>query len=654
MLFLEPDNFNAERDAPKDFDREPWHGHTGRDLGGNPQDDPPVRHDQLTRENVGALPGPGKYDPFHFPKPTADAARTRNQRRAQNAAASGWEDLDDFSTSGVTAVGQSQREDEETQACPASQRHRTPRPDTGQQDRDGSRQLGENYPAEHQHTRQNRPSDNEAVRVEAPRLEQLVRDRRRRGRVRQELPDSDDSSSSSSSDDTTPDRVEEPPYGPGIHRNRQGNRRHEDEDVREDQAPRGITNGTITQLERQNRKTLRAMKRSFQINYWLLRQALRFEDGAVEQMQHTQPPAAQTNDAVQGQGPQDLLTPERLTEQLKEQLFASARTGGEPIDEWLLENGADIHALNDRGQTALHVAAESLKCNVAGSLLRCGADTEWEDGEGKRVLDSVDFRGPSIAVQNMVNRLVEAGAQTDVQRDWQDTPLHRAVMAGSVEAVELLLSYGAHVDARILSDPPGHTPLLRLCWAHHSLSGPVLMKQLIDGGADVNAESVGVGKAVDVLLHSLLDREQEVANLDAMGDEPSVATLYTPCAEYRGKIECLVILFSSSRVQPISTESSERTQRSYFFRHMPDFANLSLDAARERLQRERTSVILATNEGIYRAVKGFYRTNENRDSGGENPGERSGHRVEEDILDDGESGRRQRRARSVWRGVFRR
>mgnify|MGYP001242679756 CR=1 FL=1 len=43
----------------------------------------------------------------------------------------------------------------------------------------------------------------------------------------------------------------------------------------------------------------------------------------------------------------------------------------------LIESGAEIDALDDRGSTPLHVAAENFSLDVATMLIESGATTDW-------------------------------------------------------------------------------------------------------------------------------------------------------------------------------------------------------------------------------------------------------------------------------------
>jgi len=66
------------------------------------------------------------------------------------------------------------------------------------------------------------------------------------------------------------------------------------------------------------------------------------------------------------------------------------------------------------------------------------------------------------------------------------SPIHEAAVAGDVELVEMLIENGADVDAR---DVHGYTPLILAIQAGHT----DIAKVLVTHGADVNARAASAG-----------------------------------------------------------------------------------------------------------------------------------------------------------------
>jgi ankyrin repeat protein len=124
---------------------------------------------------------------------------------------------------------------------------------------------------------------------------------------------------------------------------------------------------------------------------------------------------------------------------------AAAGPGDAEITNYLLKAGADVAALDDRGNTPLNVAvrgrASKEKARIVELLLAKGADPD---------------------------------AKT---RGGGSSPLHIAAFAGNFEVVKLLLTHKADVNA---TDGEGKTPLQRV----------TTMQKKIDSG-DKTAKAVG-------------------------------------------------------------------------------------------------------------------------------------------------------------------
>jgi ankyrin repeat protein len=114
------------------------------------------------------------------------------------------------------------------------------------------------------------------------------------------------------------------------------------------------------------------------------------------------------------------------------------------------------------GDTALHVAAASLRRDIAESLVAHGARVRARNRRGAEPLHYAADWGPGRgdssrdAQRDMVAYLINAGAYPDALDKSGVAPLHRAVRNRSCAAVSALIAHGA--DPRLMNKS-GSTPL---------------------------------------------------------------------------------------------------------------------------------------------------------------------------------------------------
>ncbi len=126
-------------------------------------------------------------------------------------------------------------------------------------------------------------------------------------------------------------------------------------------------------------------------------------------------------------------------------LQAAAR-GRVDILEAFLKAGADVNAQGEGGRSALTVAARSGSMEAVQLLLKYGARVNAEDVRAAADSD-VDILRVFLAVGTSVD--------VNAQGERRQSALSLAVTSGSVEAVELLLEYGAEVNAEDIRQAAG-------------------------------------------------------------------------------------------------------------------------------------------------------------------------------------------------------
>lgn len=122
-----------------------------------------------------------------------------------------------------------------------------------------------------------------------------------------------------------------------------------------------------------------------------------------------------------------------------------------PLMKFLIKNGADVNAKNAYGKTVLHTALQRKSMHLVELLLGNGANVNLENCSGERPLDiAVETKNKDV-----VSILLKNGALVNHPKE-HTTVLHRAVAAGNIEIIEMLLEQGAKP---MLKDKSGKTPL---------------------------------------------------------------------------------------------------------------------------------------------------------------------------------------------------
>ena len=135
-------------------------------------------------------------------------------------------------------------------------------------------------------------------------------------------------------------------------------------------------------------------------------------------------------------------------------LMVAAAKGQEKTVNLLLSKGADSHLENFMGRNLLHAAAEGGNTSIVRSMLSCNIDINSKDDESSATPLIIAVMHNHVEVAKY---LLQEGADISLTTESDKrNALHIASQYGSVEAIEMLLSYDSRPDLR---DGEGNTPL---------------------------------------------------------------------------------------------------------------------------------------------------------------------------------------------------
>ncbi len=168
-------------------------------------------------------------------------------------------------------------------------------------------------------------------------------------------------------------------------------------------------------------------------------------------------------------------------------VFAWACTHGRPETvELLLQYGLDpngVAAVESIAPTPLERAASEGQVRIMELLLGYGADVQSTAGTSTALLEAIFGAAPERL--KTAGFLLEHGADPNQAVDaWVATPLLGAVGKRDLGLIELLLEFGADINAR--GAPQFHQPLYRAIF-YHEPEDQVVIEFLLAKGADPNA-----------------------------------------------------------------------------------------------------------------------------------------------------------------------
>lgn len=168
-------------------------------------------------------------------------------------------------------------------------------------------------------------------------------------------------------------------------------------------------------------------------------------------------------------------------------LHDAARTGSAEIASILIRAGADIELPGFGGVHPLHAAAMAGQPEVVSILLKSGAKVDSIDNTGRTPLLAY-LSGDVSDIPTLV-ALLEGGANPNqLDGPLPAHPLDYAAMNGRADVADILIAFGANIDAK--DNYFGETPLHLAIYVGQDVPAVQMevAQLLIERGADVNAK----------------------------------------------------------------------------------------------------------------------------------------------------------------------
>ena len=147
-----------------------------------------------------------------------------------------------------------------------------------------------------------------------------------------------------------------------------------------------------------------------------------------------------------------------------------------PALQLLHRAGADMLSVDNAGCTSFHHAASMGERELLDFLIHVGAECDKGNKDG----DTPLMLAASKGLHNIVLFLLaEHRSDKNAVNNNRQTALHKAVLAESVETVQILKNYEATVDRR--DESVGETPLMYAC----RKGTQQIVKLLLEAGADI-------------------------------------------------------------------------------------------------------------------------------------------------------------------------
>ncbi|WP_209972195.1 ankyrin repeat domain-containing protein [Paenibacillus eucommiae] len=203
--------------------------------------------------------------------------------------------------------------------------------------------------------------------------------------------------------------------------------------------------------------------------------------------------------------PKETQTKEKKVDTMNQQLIYSAEKGDIESVLNLLEDGADIHATDGRGRTAVLAATYSNEVDTVKALIEKGADINARDNN----LNNVFLYAGAEGMLEIVKLAIDAGADTKLTNRFGGTALIPASERGHVEVVKELLTR-SDVDVNHINNLHWTALLEAVILGNGGEKHQKIVQLLVDHGANVD---IGDKEGITPLQHAQKRGFLEIENI---------------------------------------------------------------------------------------------------------------------------------------------
>ncbi|KAG5186246.1 hypothetical protein JKP88DRAFT_309662 [Tribonema minus] len=233
---------------------------------------------------------------------------------------------------------------------------------------------------------------------------------------------------------------------------------------------------------------------------------------------------------------------------------ASRGLGRDAAVAALVEAGANLAALDDRGRTPLLAAAEIGAAVTAKALVAAGAELEARDSQGRSAL----YIAAEDNYDGLAAALLQLGADVEARNADGRTPLHAAALAAAHDAAAVLIAAGADVDALDdAGDSALHLALRGLDAAPASYADASDSSMSMGSGFGGGGGGGGEHGALVAVVALLCEAGADVGALGGGGAAPLhvAASAAAPPARLR----CLEAMLAAATLDPDARDAAGRT-----------------------------------------------------------------------------------------------